>query len=107
MEVWPPELIFFASFAVAAIGGLGRLLQSELPLTPRSIVGAILFHGCIGGGFAGLGYEYLRWKGRPMAMLGVAALYGGGVITLRHITGVFERALGLQRGPDRDDRRKP
>jgi hypothetical protein len=100
---WHPEAIFALSCAIGALGGFGRLLgKTDTPLTARNVGEAIIVHGCIGGGFAGVGYEYLGWKGRPLALLGFAALYGGGVVTAKFITGVIEGLLPNRKpgGPD-------
>lgn len=105
MTQWPPEYIFLCCCALGSIGGLGRLLDSDKPLSPRNCSSAVIIHGCIGGGFAGFGYEYLAWKGRPLAMLGCSALYGGGVISAGWIRGIVEGAIGGRnnRGPDASD----
>jgi hypothetical protein len=92
---WTPEIIFLCSCGVAAVGGFGRLLGSDQPLTVRNMAHALLVHGTVGGGLAGVGYEYLGWKGRPLAMLGFSALYGGGVVGTRLIAQVAENAIGL------------
>ena len=100
--VWTPEIIFLCSCGVAALGGFGRLLGSDQPLTVRNVAHALLVHGTVGGGIAGVGYEYLGWKGRPFAALGFSALYGAGVVGTKLVASVAENALGvLQRGGER------
>lgn len=92
----PVEYVLFGlSCAIAGLGGFGRLLQTTEPINARNIAAYVIVHAFSGGGFAGIGYEYLGWKGRPLAMLGISALYGAGVVSTKWIMEVVARVLGL------------
>lgn len=97
MHAWPPEYLFLVCCLIAGIGGVSRLWGSDKPLTLRNYGHAFFLHGCLGGGFAGVGYEYLGWKGKPLAMLGLSALYGGGVVSAKLLTTVVERLFGVSK----------
>jgi hypothetical protein len=100
---WPAELIWICSCGVAAVGGVGRLLGSDQRLSIRNISHAILFHGVVGGGLAGVGFAYLGWQQKPLAMLGFSALYGGGIVSPKIIGIVAENAIGLLNKPGGSD----
>jgi hypothetical protein len=103
MAAWPPEVIFLLACGVSAVAGFGRLLGTDAPLTIRNVAHAVLLHGTIGGCFAGVGYDYFGWKGKPLSMLGFSGLYGGGLIAPTIVARLAESAVGILKNQGKSD----
>ncbi|BBO31054.1 hypothetical protein [Lacipirellula parvula] len=96
MEAWTPLQIFMASYAAAAIGGVGALLASDRPITLRSLGKALVYYGVAGCGFAMTGFEYIGGKEKPWRIIGFAALLGVGAIKVSDVAAVARRMLSSE-----------
>ncbi len=94
MESWTPLTIFYISCALSAATNVGATLLTERPLTARTIIGTILFHGPMGGGFAIGLYESFSWARKPAVAIFFAIAYGGGVVTIPDLRSTALRILG-------------
>jgi hypothetical protein len=99
METWTPLTIFWVSGVLSAGTAIGALLISAKPITIRTLVGTVLFHGFMGGGLSIGLYEYFAWAKTPGRALFAAIAYGGGAITLPDIRTMALRVLGNDRPP--------
>lgn len=91
MDQWTSITLFAWSCGLSATAALGSLCLSAEQLSVRKIIGAIAFHGSIGGGLGLLVHEKLAF--RQGASLAAAIFYGGGVIHLQDLRGVLLRVL--------------
>lgn len=86
--------IFWISCALSAGTNVGAILLTERPLTVRTIIGTVLFHGPMGGGFATGLHESFSWARKPAVAIFFAIAYGGGVVTIPDLRSVALRILG-------------
>jgi hypothetical protein len=91
--IWTPEKLFICTYIVGALSGIGALARSTEPITPRSIVAALVFYGCCGTGLGMLGYEYLGWKNKPWLVVGCGFLVGVRAIHLEDIKAILQKLL--------------
>lgn len=107
MNEWTPIELFGFAVAFSAITALGALLDSDKPLTPRSVLATMLFHGMMGGGLGMAAYEYLSWQNKAWRVLVTAIMYGGGVISFKWLQKIVQRNIqGVLQG-DPDEQNKP
>lgn len=103
MQGWTAQEIFLCTYMAAALSGVGELLHSSRPVTPRSLCGAVLFYGAAGTGLGMVCYEYLGGKARPGLVVACGFLVGVRAIHLRDITNLLRRILEPHGNSDKKD----
>lgn len=93
MDQWTPQTVFLCTYVAAALSGVAELLRSTRPITPRTVLAAILFYGAAGSALGMVGYEYLGGKERPWKVIACGILVGVRVIHLADITTLLRRLL--------------
>lgn len=89
-----PLHLFLCAIALSAFTAVGSLLLADgKPLTLRSVLAMILFHGLVGGGLGMAAYEYFQLRESPWITLAIAIGYGAGVIQLADLRLFFRRVL--------------
>lgn len=105
MSDWTPLHLFVYSVFLSGTIAFAALLRSDKPLTIRTVIGEVVYHGIMGGGLVMLCYDFLGWKN--WRVIGTSILYGGGVITAKWIKAIVQQNFAGIRLPDPDEPRKP
>ena len=94
METWTPLTLFWVCCGLSSAVNLGALSLTQQPITIRAIIGAIFFHGLMGGGLSIGLYESFSWARKPGVAIFAAIAYGGGAIAFPDVRAVAQRILG-------------
>lgn len=91
-DKFEPFKVFLSAFAISSIGGLAALLRSRQPLSPRTILSAVLYSGLMGLIIALLWYNWFDGQGNIYFLLGISGLAGiGGTTVLDFIIQVIKQ----------------
>lgn len=98
-------LFIAACCALSSLAGLTCLIRSKLPLTLRSVAGAILWNGVAGFSMATLGYHFLG-DGNRYLLIGMCALAGIGSVSVLEFCWQFVNGrIGVHISIEREDLR--
>lgn len=104
-EFADPSGLFMMAVALGAVAALGALLNGTKPVTIRSVLAAIIFHGTVAGGLAMGAYESFHWQKYPWRVISVAILWGAGFITFKWVQEFIKSNVAHLRLPDSDEQK--
>lgn len=81
-EKFEPVKVLAATFTIASLGGLAAKLRSREPLTPRSLIAAVLYAGLLGLLIGLLWFNYFNDAGNIYFLVGVSGMAGIGGMSL-------------------------
>jgi hypothetical protein len=91
---WTPIQMMVYTYIAAVVGGASAFLYSDKPLTMRSLVGYMLYHGAAGMIFGSIAYHYLGGKNNPALVIAFAMAVGVGILHIAEVKNIMLRVLG-------------
>jgi hypothetical protein len=96
METWTPLETYLWCVLSGALGGIGSLLKSSEPLSPRSIVSVVIEGAGLGSGLVIICYATIPFVKRlPIIAVAFAGFVGLGAISIQSIRIYLARILNV------------